>query len=155
MITQNEKIAYLSGIIDGEGSISIELQKSGVALRKINYYAVRLVIVNTSLPLLQWIESNFGGKITKRAKIVNRRTCYQWALHSFNAAQLLTLCLPFLIEKKERAQILIRFMAIKSGHYLSPEVIDEREKLFLLCKKLNKEKNGEPAPCALSPSALR
>ena len=137
-MTINEKFAYLAGIIDGEGSISIEIQ--GTKNRKTDYYTVRLIVINTDLRLLEWIESNYGGSIKSRTKYINRKQCYNWVLFSFNAANLLKNCLPYLIVKKQRAEILIEFMNSKlDSYFISKKVQEKRRELYALCKSLNKQ----------------
>jgi hypothetical protein len=133
------RIIYLAGIIDGEGSIQIEIQKK-CASRKINYYSVRLIIINTSIELMDWLHTYFGGSVTKRKKIENRKECYKWNIFSYNAAEILEACLPYMIVKEKHAKILIEFMNLKGegDYYLTPEIIQQREILYLTLKSYNK-----------------
>jgi len=132
------KFAYLAGIIDGEGSISIEIQ-GAAECRKTDYYAIRLLVINTDTRLLEWLKENFGGSINKRKAYENRRQCYNWALFSYDAANLLAKCLPFMIIKKQRAQVLIQFMQTKKDTWnVSDEVQKKRRELYAEMKLLNK-----------------
>lgn len=133
-----DKLAYLAGIIDGEGSIMIQIQGKNKS-RKINYYSIRLLIINTYKPLMDWLLLNFGGNVIKRKKIENRRLCYVWHSFSFNASNTLEKCLPFLIEKKRHAEIIIEFMKVKpeGTYYVTPEIQQYREFLYNQLKKIN------------------
>jgi hypothetical protein len=136
----HDKIVYLAGIIDGEGSIQIELQGKNQKCRKIDYFSVRLLVINTDKPLIDWICNNFGGRITARKLIENRRQCYKWNISSFKAAEILKECLPFMIVKKRHAEVIIEFMESKPKdiHRVSPEVQEHRKHLYFLLKKINK-----------------
>ena len=73
-MNENEKLAYLAGIIDGEGTIVIA--KGKIRKGRINHpYSLRLVVMNTDIRLIEWLKENFGGSIhTKRSigKLENR-----------------------------------------------------------------------------------
>lgn len=136
-----EKLSYLAGIIDGEGSISIEIQSKSIRHnRKCDYYSLRLMVVNTHLPLLEWIQNNFGGTIRKRKKYENRRQCYRWNLCSHKAAQVLKECYPYLIIKKNHAHVFIDFAITMSRAHvrLSDELLSYRKELYLKLKNINK-----------------
>lgn len=135
-----DKIIYLAGILDGEGSIQIEIQSKN-HVRKTNYYSIRLLVINTDKFLMDWLESNFGGKVTARKLIPNRRQCYKWNICSFKAAEILQECLPFMIVKKREAQVLIDFMQTKpKGTWNVTDEIQERRKfLYDHLKKLNQK----------------
>jgi hypothetical protein len=135
-----ESIIYAAGIIDGEGSISIEIQKREYGVRKVDYYAIRLVVINTNLELMNWLLSSFGGALGKRKSIVNRRQVYTWSIHSLNASNLLSECYPYMIVKKSHAEAVIQFMNLKSKGtwFVTDEIQKERRDLYDKLKKINK-----------------
>jgi hypothetical protein len=139
---KKDHIIYLAGIIDGEGSIQIEIQKK-CASRKINYYSVRLIIINTNIELMIWLKDNFGGSFTMRKKIENRKDCYKWNVFSMKAAAILEACHPYMIIKEKHARLIIQFMNLKDkdSYYLTDKVIKQRENLYLTLKSLNKTNN--------------
>ncbi len=136
---KKDHVIYLAGIIDGEGSIQIEIQKKCES-RKINYYSVRLIIVNTDIELMIWLENNFGGKFSMRKKIENRKQCYKWNVFSHKAVEILEACHPYMIVKEKHARLLLQFMNLKpkDEYYLTPKVITQRENLYITLKNLNK-----------------
>lgn len=138
-----DTIIYLAAIIDGEGSIQIEIQSANNKSRKVDYYSIRLLVINTNIELMEWLVKNFGGRSSKRKLITGRRQCYVWSLFSHNAAALLKECEPFMIIKKKHAQAVIEFMALKDkdSWYLSEDLKKKREELFRHLKTLNKYLN--------------
>lgn len=135
-----EKIIYLAGIIDGEGSICIDIQtKSKEFKRKCDYYAVRLLIVNTNIKLMDWLLTNFKGNVLKRKLIKNHKQCYKWEIFSHNAVNILKECLPYMIVKDELAKNLIEFMETKPKNvwYVTDEIQEKRKILYQKNKTLN------------------
>jgi len=135
------KLSYLAGIIDGEGSISIEIQSKSIRHnRKCDYYSLRLLVVNTNLTLLKWIQSNFGGTIRARKSLPNRRQCYRWNLFSHKAAEVLSACEPYMIVKKAHVEVFIKFASTmnKANVRLSDELLSYRKELYLEMKRINK-----------------
>jgi hypothetical protein len=129
----------MAGIIDGEGSLNIEIQSPNSTCRKTDYYAIRLVIINTNKQLMDWLVANFEGKIRIRKKLENRRQCYDWIIHSFKAAEILKACLPYMIVKKPSAEVIIEFMDHKKdGWNITPDVKEHRKFLYDKLKKINK-----------------
>jgi len=103
------EFAYMAGIIDGEGCLSIFKLGKDYKTRQRDYLAAKLTITNTSLVLLDWIVERFGGKIGTRTKIKNRKTCYYWHAHGDRLDFILEHCTPFLTEKKNRGEVLKEF----------------------------------------------
>lgn len=141
-MSEHDKLVYLAAILDGEGSVQIEIQSQSERFsRKTNYYSIRLLVTNTYKPLMDWLESNFGGKLSARKDIPNRKRCYKWNLCSFKAAELLKRCRPFMMEKRRHADLLIEFMETKpKGTWnLTPEIQERRKYLYEKLKKYNRK----------------
>jgi len=134
----HDTIVYMAGIIDGEGSLQVEIQ--GVcASRKTDYYSVRLIIINTDKNLMDWLVKNFGGKIHLRKLMPKRKQCYHWAIFSSDAEAILKACLPYMIVKKPQAKLLIEFMHSKpeGKYYITAEIQEHRRFLYKKMKELN------------------
>jgi hypothetical protein len=138
-------IAFMAAIIDGEGSITIEKQGPGnCTRRKYDSYSLRLVVVNTNVDLMEWLINNFGGTIHKRKLVPNRKQCYTWRTTYKESSEIIKLCAPYFIVKRKHAILYLKFIATindKHGNRfsLSDEVKEEREKLYLALKVLNKQ----------------
>lgn len=136
-----EKLSYMAGIIDGEGSIAIEIQSQSIRWdRKCDYYSLRLLVINTNLPLLNWIQENFGGTIRQRPDVLNRRRCYRWNICSHNAAEILKACQQYMIVKKAHTEVFIKFASTmtRANARLSDEMLFYRKELYHQLKHINK-----------------
>lgn len=95
--------AYVGGLIDGEGSITLV----AVGSRK---RSPRVSIATTSFELVQYLLDTFGGHYVYRPRRrANYRDGYSWRLNGRRALQFLEEVLPFLREsrKRERARLLL------------------------------------------------
>jgi len=88
--TWSNKIAYLAGLIDGEGYLKIE--KHGT---------IRLNVGMTDEKTIDWIYNNFGGTKTEQ-KTPKGKPFYVWRMNQGkDLFYLLLLLIPFLVTKKE------------------------------------------------------
>jgi len=119
------KLAYIAGIIDGEGYIGLKDRISCVSLV--------VQATNTDKALLQFIVDTFGGSIGEYAPQANRKAAYKWSLCASKAADMLCELLPYLITKKERAHIALK--AASAPLTRAREFAKEMEKLNQRGKK--------------------
>ena len=102
------QLAYLAGIIDGEGSIYIQGRKR---FKAISYFP-RFQIVNTNKDLMQWIHKTFGGLIYDKCRKKHNpkwRPQIEWFTTRGLLDQLLPLIIPYLVSKKKHALIMVEF----------------------------------------------
>lgn len=133
---KKEIIVYLAGIIDGEGSIRIELEK-GKKRQRPDYYRLRLSVSNTYYGLMEWLTEHFIGSFIKEKKRVgNLKQVYQWEIKApKRVAQIVRLIYPYLIVKKRQAEIAFELAEImgKTRHKYSSE---ERQRIRLLYEQM-------------------
>jgi len=105
-----EDIAYLAGIIDGEGSIYIgnfSKSKKGVP-----YYQTNIEVTNTSKNLINWLQKTFDGCISKytRKQLPNnsRKDVYRWIIHGELVTHICELIYPFSQCKKKEIEIMLK-----------------------------------------------
>jgi hypothetical protein len=93
--------AYLAGLIDGEGHISVVEIKSGKFTQR------RLVITNTHLPVLVWVTQRFGGKIYTPNKYYNGGTkiSFQWYCYGDDVDRILLHVVSYLKIKQMEARL--------------------------------------------------
>ena len=105
MIWKETQLAYLAGIIDGEGTFYIGTTNNG---RKFNS---RIYVVNTNKELIEWLKNNFGGLVYQRTSKSNPhwKTRYEWVLDKSAIDTVCHLLIPHLIIKKKHAEIMIDF----------------------------------------------
>ena len=135
-------LAYLAGILDGEGSICITRTKPK-GLYKHSRYTLAINITNTNEWLIRWIDFNFKGTIN-RTRLPSRRDCWRWQVHSSKAVEFLRLLLPYLKIKKPQAELALMFLARRKGHHWAMKKGKTDEQLALeeadriLMSKMNK-----------------
>jgi hypothetical protein len=98
--------AYLAGIIDGEGTITIIKNNRKQRNGKEYFYSRPVVTVaNTSYSLLDYLTSlGIGGFSTDKRKVEGQKQAFQWCLSSVNAVYtVLKAIYPYLVIKKDRA----------------------------------------------------
>jgi hypothetical protein len=118
-----ESVAYLAGIIDGEGSIFIfsrDNNKSGQSTAP----AVQMSITNTNIPLLERckdimeqeiIMSQLSRKIFDSKNGTKGRTCFKLVVSNYrHLVSILTAVLPYLVAKKAQALLAIEFASMSS-----------------------------------------
>ncbi len=104
------QLAYLAGIIDGEGSIYIGNfscnPKDGTP-----YYQTNIEVTNTDKSLIDWLAFNFNGRTckysAKQTPKNSRREVFRWIISGNDLTELCHLLLPFLIIKKRQCEIMI------------------------------------------------
>jgi len=171
-MTKRESLAYAAGIIDGEGHVGITKRRPK-AMRSPKY-TVRLGVDMTNRKALSFLQklfsissSKFG--IGKRYR-KNHKPIFILGLENDSAVALCKAVLPFLLVKKEQAEIIIscrkmqnatkgtrrvyvgtmKAVGNRSGmvpiRELSASYLNKCERLYKRIKKLNKRfKKGERA----------
>lgn len=114
-MTVGEKLAYVAGIIDGEGSISITGKRT-ISEKGTPYWVfdVEVGAYNTAPPLLVWLKQHFGGEYAPRKpQTGQRKPCYRWRLiDNGTRQQFLTAVLPYLVIKGEQARIVLKYLSL-------------------------------------------
>lgn len=103
-------LAYIAGMLDGDGRVSI---KTHHGRRQINpSFSLMVSIDNTAISVINFTHQHLGGAIgfSKRGRF---RTLYHLAWYADNAQAVLKLLLPYLVIKKEIAEIGIAFQGIR------------------------------------------
>ena len=100
----NEKLAYLAGMFDGEGCISVTYYK------KRRSYCLSVSAANIKPAVLLDLQHIFGGSLSYCvSKQKNRRNSWRWQISGENSGNFLTAIYPYLILKKEEARLALEF----------------------------------------------
>lgn len=107
------QMAYLAGLIDGEGNIAIQTRAAGNHGTRQRSYINYLRVANTDIRMLEWIRETTGyGTISSDVRQRgNRRQCYQWICAARQAEEILRAVFPYLVIKKEQAALVFEFRA--------------------------------------------
>lgn len=111
-----EILAYMAGIIDGEGTLSIRKRRNG---KKTIYLHPQIQVSNTDKTLIDWIGVQFDGHvgIHRPASYDHNgyKTLHRWTLSSIDEIkELLEAIGPYLIIKKIHSEILLELCTTKS-----------------------------------------
>ena len=138
---KQEKLIYLAGIIDGEGTISVS-KRYGIS-RNATYFH-QFKIGNTDIRLIQWLVDNFGGSFPKCMKLKgNRKDAYVWCLSGHASYKLLKKVMPYLLLKQKQAIYAIQlYENVSRWNYGATQMpVYKRvlaDDLWQRCKELNK-----------------
>jgi hypothetical protein len=136
-------IAYMAGIIDGEGSIYIgnfsSNQRTGTP-----YYQTNIEVTNTSEDLIKWLQNTWNGcssKYTRKQLPHNsRKDVYRWIAHGELVTHICELIYPYSQCKKREIEIMLKMRetykqtGMKKGEGACPSIpqniLDIRLSLF-------------------------
>jgi hypothetical protein len=151
-------LAYLAGVIDSDGSITINIDR-GLERKRRLAPAYQEVIscgqVNTEAVYL--LKDLLGGAVrVTPARADGRRQIYMWQASCKIGADAIRTLLPFLRIKRHQAEIVLSLRAIKdrgrtanteliNGHrYLTASVLSEMESLARKVRSLNDTRHPIP-----------
>jgi hypothetical protein len=109
--------AYVAGIIDGEGHISLSRDKAR--------YRLRLAVKSTCEELATWLATvaNVGTvrvyRDKRQTKVGTRQVIHEWRVFTQQARVVLELVLPHLIVKREQARLAIEYQGLTPGDRLA------------------------------------
>jgi hypothetical protein len=135
-----KELAYLAGIIDGEGSFC--LHNFGT-----HRFGSGLAIGNTDLRLMEWIHSHFGGVVrAERRTSAKWKQIWRWTAKASEIEAITRAVLPYLIVKRQQAELLLAYRATvapvvntkSSTNDTSHEVKQERFRIHTELRALNK-----------------
>ena len=133
-MTEAEK-AYLAGIVDGEGTVTLTKH------HKNETPTPSVSVANNNLVLLWWIKTLVGGTIVlKKKRQLHHNDSYAWTLRSDRAIQLLKEIRQYLIVKKPQADLIIekyKSVTHRAGKY-TPELFEKKMRLVAEIRELNK-----------------
>ena len=103
--------AYMAGIIDGEGSIYIGSYSKNHSTG-VHYYQTAIEISNTDEPLIDWIQTTFGGRkalYTRNQTPKNsRKQVFRWMATGLLIDHVIKLICPYIITKKRQCEIMLQ-----------------------------------------------
>lgn len=139
-------LAWVAGLLDGEGAFSIKRsQRNGRY-----HYQIWLVCGMSDIPqnrkALTKLQELFGGNVSsqKEKLNMNRKDKISWAVVSQDALKCLKRILPYLVIKKDQAELLIKFQeehVSRTGPKVNPIKWAKQEELFYALRELHPKGN--------------
>lgn len=140
MEVNSNDFAYIAGIIDGEGCITIARCKRP-DIRRGFVYTLKVQVTMTDPVIPQWLHNTFGGNLyIRRSKNIKWSDAYCWSIQSTQAKSFLENLLPFLRVKDKQAKVGIAFQVHKTKLKAFKAEIDNKidDKFKLEVSLLNK-----------------
>jgi LAGLIDADG endonuclease len=100
---------YLAGLFDGEGCITISLQRCSHGYKCFNVQPVVVIgMAHSALPIIMEINAQYGGtlRLHKRNPGCQDITYIKWT-NKYDIATILTTLLPYLKLKREQAKLVL------------------------------------------------
>ena len=153
------EIAYLAGLIDGEGCIYIGHTKQGKYGNGYQWHSM-LKITSCDEELIIWLENTFGGSKDSRYRWTSKqkftRPVYNWQATGPMLDYILPLVKPYLIIKKKQCDVMLRYRLTSKNigsKRLPEEIIQQRLILLNEIRNLNSRWHDHPLknPSPLSP----
>jgi len=123
------KIAYLAGIIDGEGTISFRKMFKG-------YFRPIIEITNTDDLLIKWLMQVFWQKPTRDKNRAGRQY-FKVCLTGFGIAPFLQRLETYLVNKKLQAYLVNRYIFLRKMQRWKEPPSEEMKQLYLDTRLLN------------------
>ena len=142
------QLAYLAGIVDGEGCFhACKLKNKPGDGYKNGHYRCVLKVSNTDKRLFDWLQETFRGTCSAAFKETRdklfKRDCYEWVVTGHRLLDISRQILPYLIIKKRHCELIIKFRESfpqnlgRGNREISTEEQALREECIAEIKKLN------------------
>ena len=143
--------SYLSGLIDGDGSISLTEFESP---KQVHFF-FNLKVTSTRRAQINWLIQQFGGQLEKYIdKREANKPAYSWKVKGVHAKRILEGVLPFLDQKRDAGLKALEYLSLPFG-YENPPL---RSKYAAEICKLNDffipTQNRPFSPLIVKPSSL-
>ena len=155
-------LAWAAGFVDGEGYLTVTKKhacwrkprpasyKGRPRLEGTTYY-LNITVTNRNPTTIERLVDLFGGRRHETVRVKgNKNNYYRWRLGSDEAFNAITLILPFLVGKRELAEVCISFhqwyraTAVKSGQNMPPERRAQAEFYHQTCRALIRRYRSAP-----------
>jgi len=140
--------AYLAGIIDGEGTVTIHRNAAKKKGRIYVWYQPQLTISNTDTSMLRSLQVRFGGHIVKANAPANKHWRQAYLLF-FRRNEILTLLpkvIPYLTAKRQKAELMLEYMNTRTrgvntgadGRFVGIPLTDRQKQIIAEIRKNNR-----------------
>lgn len=142
-------LAYLAGLIDGEGYVGVKKARAKNSVSPLYHERIQVRMVHEGAIAL--LASTLGGNYYReKASAANGRPLFCYQASDAKAAAILDRLLPYLIVKRESAENVLRLRASKNDprarlrggmtqrRLMDAGVLAEREAIYLRAKELNR-----------------
>ena len=148
----NSQVAYIAGVIDGEGCLSV--RRIGANRFKQSTFWLQLKVSNTNKEILDYLLETTGlGRLSNaminKTVTGNSKPYWKWMVKQSEALELLVLLRPWLIVKRRVTSLVFALRELQSSDWrnVDPKISEAREVIYAQIKEANfrgvKRKEGE------------
>ncbi|KKN20113.1 hypothetical protein LCGC14_0938960 [marine sediment metagenome] len=138
ILYNSHDLAYLAGLLDGEGYVGIGARVSGKYKSRQLILQVRIGMTDSTV--IQWVHKTFGGQIYEHKRLPNK-TMWLWSITQQPAADLLAVINPYLKTKRTQAWLAQEYQAQRTpstgGKLVPVEELVLREGFMLAIRNVN------------------
>jgi len=146
-VLTTEELAYIAGLFDGEGTVTINVYNAKRPTGTIKVKYLQVSLSSTDQNTINYLKETFGGSIFPVKVVGNRKPQWRWLIVSWAAADILSRLIPYIRIKKEHAIIGIDFqLSLRPGvarSSLSPDLVEWQEFYITRIRELNRRGNGK------------
>ena len=113
----DSELAYLAGIIDGEGCFVLHDHGS-------HRFGCALAVGNTDPRLTEWLRARFGGSVGVEKRGQRWKACYRWKASAKDLESIILAVLPFLVIKRDRAELILAYRRTLNPSISGPRKAD-------------------------------
>lgn len=144
----SEQIAYLAGIIDGEGCFYIGRVKQGKYGCGYQFHTC-IKIDNTCRDLIEYLNNIFGGRreYAWHKKAPNHNAVYVWTAQGPILDYLCPLVLPYLVVKRQQCELMMQIRKTYKNigsKRLPDDVVAIRTDIMIKLRQLNSRWHDHP-----------
>lgn len=109
--------AYIAGLIDGEGWVGICTMSPNLKNGNVSTtFVPRVQVEMTNEKTIEWLHKTVGfGFITRIRERKDRKPAWKYVIANRQASKLLQRILPFMITKREQAELLIEIAILRAN----------------------------------------
>lgn len=109
MVQNKTYLAYIAGLVDGEGSLQIKRKRRCGKIHYQLWVTIGMAHRQENVAILDEVKATFGGNISTIAAKGNRVGAYHWTIVSQQGLSFLKRIRPYLKIKAKQADLLIQF----------------------------------------------
>ncbi len=126
--------ARLAAFVDGEGCIYINMPNKTYGRQKGPQARLQLMISNTDPRLMNWLKTTFDGCVynvrnTNSSNPLSKKQVMHWQVNEKMAFHLLERMIPFMLIKRQQAEVGLAFMKLKKTRAETKQPLTEDELL--------------------------
>jgi hypothetical protein len=132
----NEEAAYIAGIIDGEGTITLCRNTTKTSCR----FTPRIVISNSSMILIEWLRNRLkttSPSVVKRHTWNPNKPVYVISVLSYRVVGIVRRIQQYLVIKEKQAQIILDFWKLREAKDYAGPYGQQEQQLYIDIVSLN------------------